>query len=333
MIGKAARALCLAGLAAGVLAVATVADAAAPQAADDPWPALAREVFKNRPLSDGTGLIALTTPYRAADAAVVPLEVRATLPPGDSRRMTGLTIVIDNNPSPVAARFTFGPKARVSGLATRVRVNSYTDVHAVAEFSDGKLYVVKRFVKASGGCSAPALKVADEAKVHLGQMKFRQFALHPKAKMSREAQIMIRHPNNSGLQMNQVTRLYIPAFFVNDLKIWQGKDLILAMKGGISISENPEHSFRLSAERHGAVPGQSGRYQEGRLHGPMARRAFGHVAPRRRPIAGAQKQRTSASACARRSRLTASRDWAGERNMAPNRPGTCLRLSTVCAAT
>ncbi|MGA7971973.1 MAG: quinoprotein dehydrogenase-associated SoxYZ-like carrier [Pseudolabrys sp.] len=252
MIGKTARMVCIAGMAAAMLGIGTVAGLAAGQGTDDPWPGLAREVFKNRPLADGAGLFTLTMPYRAADAAVVPLEVRTTLPAGDERRMTGLTIVIDNNPSPVAARFTFGRKAHVTGLATRVRVNSYTEVHAVAEFSDGKLYMVKRFVKASGGCSAPALKVADEATIHLGQMKFRQFTPHPKAKMSREAQIMIRHPNNSGLQMNQVTRLYIPAFFVNDLKIWQGKELLLAMKGGISISENP--SIRFDFKPNGSAP-------------------------------------------------------------------------------
>ena len=241
-----------AGLAAIALGVGTVASTAAPQASDDPWPTLARDLFKNRSLSDGTRLISLVLPYRAEDAAVVPLSVHTTLPAGDPRRMIGLTIVIDQNPSPVAARFTFGPGAHVSAISTRVRVNSYTDVHAIAELSDGKLYVVKRFVKASGGCSAPALKVADAAKVHIGQMKLRQFTPIPKAGMSREAQIMIRHPNNSGLQMDQVTHLYVPAFFVNDLKIWQGKELLFAMKGGISISENP--SIRFSYVPSGAAP-------------------------------------------------------------------------------
>ena len=43
-------------------------------------------------------------------------------------------------------------------ISTRVRVNNYTDVHAVAELSDGKLYMTKTYVKASGGCSAPATK-------------------------------------------------------------------------------------------------------------------------------------------------------------------------------
>src|SRR6267142_2846733 len=102
---------------------------------------------------------------------------------------------------------------RLAAAATRVRVNNYTDVHAVAELSDGKLYMTKTYVKASGGCSAPAAKNVEEAKGKLGQMRFRQFAKPSEGPTSgaREAQIMIGHPNNSGLQMDQVTQLYIPA--------------------------------------------------------------------------------------------------------------------------
>ena len=60
---------------------------------------------------------------------------------------------------------------------------------------------------------------------------------------SPEAQIMLRHPQNSGLQMDQLTRLYIPPFFIENLKIWQGDDLVLAMDGGIAISEDPNIRF------------------------------------------------------------------------------------------
>ncbi|MEJ2377836.1 MAG: quinoprotein dehydrogenase-associated SoxYZ-like carrier [Pseudolabrys sp.] len=242
MIGKSVRTVCLAGLA--VIGFGTLVAMAAPAQNDDPWPQLKRQVFKNQPLADGSGLIALDMPYRAEDAAVVPLTVRATLPAGDKRHVKRLTIVIDHNPSPVAASFTFGAKADISAISTRVRVNSYTNVHAVAELSDGKLYVVKRFVKAAGGCSAPAIKDASAAKIGIGAMRFRQ--LVPAAASpgrTRQAQIMIRHPNNSGLQMNQITHLYIPPFFVKDLKVWQGKELVLAMDGGISISENPSIRF------------------------------------------------------------------------------------------
>ena len=54
---------------------------------------------------------------------------------------------------------------------------------------------------------------------------------------------MIGHPNNSGLQRDQVTLLYIPAFFVNELRLWQDDSLVLAMEGSISISEDPSIRF------------------------------------------------------------------------------------------
>ena len=59
---------------------------------------------------------------------------------------------------------------------------------------------------------------------------------------------MIGHPNNSGLQMDQVTQLYIPAFFVNELHIWQDDSPVLAMEGGISISEDPNIRFTYVAD-------------------------------------------------------------------------------------
>ena len=76
-------------------------------------------------------------------------------------------------------------------------------------------------------------------------MRYRQFARSGEGPTSgaREAQIMIGHPNNSGLQMDQVTQLYIPAFFVNELRLWQDDSPVLAMEGGISISEDPNIRF------------------------------------------------------------------------------------------
>ena len=210
---------------------------------ENPWPDLARDIFNGRALADSAGLIAIEMPYRAEDAAIVPVTLRATLPPGDTRALKAITLVIDQNPAPVAAAFQVG--AGVTMISTRVRIDSYTNVHAVAELSDGQLYASEVFVKASGGCSAPTAKNAEEAKANLGQMRFRQFSKPTDGPASgpREAQIMIRHPNNSGLQRDQVTLLYVPAFFVRELRVWQGDELVLAMDGGISISEDPNIRF------------------------------------------------------------------------------------------
>jgi sulfur-oxidizing protein SoxY len=234
------RLLCIAGLLSVMLGAGLV------HAADpyDPWPGLVQDIFSNRPMNDGSDVVAIEMPYRAEDAAIVPVTLRTKLSPGDTRRIKTITLVIDQNPAPMAAKFELGPDANVSEISTRVRVNNYTDVHAVAELTDGQLYMVKTYVKASGGCSAPAAKNADEAKARLGQMRYRQFAKPGgPASGAREAQIMIGHPNNSGLQMDQVTQLYIPAFFINELHLWQDDSPVLSMEGGISISEDPNIRF------------------------------------------------------------------------------------------
>jgi sulfur-oxidizing protein SoxY len=237
------RLLCVASLLIAASG-ARIAVAASPEAYD-PWPGLVQDIFNNRQMNDGGDVIGIEMPYRAEDAAIVPVTLRTRLSPTDERHVVSITLVIDQNPAPMAAKFELGKDAKVSEISTRVRVNNYTDVHAVAELSDGKLYVVKTYVKASGGCSAPAAKNPDEANNRIGQMRYRQFARTEQGPTSgaREAQIMVGHPNNSGLQMDQVTQLYIPAFFINELHLWQDDSPVLSMEGGISISEDPNIRF------------------------------------------------------------------------------------------
>ena len=228
-----------------LLAAALHGPAYAAEEPYDPWPGLVQDIFEGRPMQDGAGIVAIEMPARAEDAAIVPVTLRTLLPPADDRRVRAITLVIDQNPAPMAGRFEIGPDSTISEISTRVRINNYTDVHAVAELSDGQLYMTKIFVKASGGCSAPAAKNAEEAKGRLGQIRFRQFsrAGDTPASGAREAQLMIGHPNNSGLQMDQVTRLYVPAFFVSDIRIWQDDKPLLSLQAGISISEDPNIRF------------------------------------------------------------------------------------------
>ena len=54
---------------------------------------------------------------------------------------------------------------------------------------------------------------------------------------------MVRHPNYSGMQMNQLTGLYIPAKFVEHMEVRKGDELVFDMEGGISLSENPNIHF------------------------------------------------------------------------------------------
>ena len=239
------RVIAAALMAAVFVAVPTAVRAQAAAGQDQPseetWNSIKDDIFKGRPILDGSGLVILDAPRRAEDAAVVPIGMRVSFAGDDKRTLQSLTLVIDENPAPVAGTFTIGPRSGVTSISTRVRVNSYSYVRAIAELSDGKLYGVKAFVNASGGCSAPASSNADATRSMLGQMKFRTFRNESDALP--EAQLMLRHPQNSGLQMDQLTRLYIPPFFIDNLKVWQGDDLIVSMDGGIAISEDPNIRF------------------------------------------------------------------------------------------
>lgn len=243
--------------AAALLAGAPEAAAAQQQtrnANDKIWNSLKAEVFGDRPIQLDTGLVSLDAPKRAQDAAIVPVDIRID-PLKAPAGVKSLTLIVDVNPAPVAATFVFGEGAGVTKLSTRLRINDYSYVRAIAETNDGQLHMTQSFVKASGGCSAPALKNQDEAMASMGQMKLRQFPVETADAMTkmRELQLMIRHPNNSGFQRDPLTQYFIPAHFVHTMKVSQGDRLILSMEGGISISEDPNFRFDFVTQDEGEI--------------------------------------------------------------------------------
>jgi sulfur-oxidizing protein SoxY len=205
------------------------------------WPDLRGDIIGDRMPAAAEGAVELSAPYRAHDAATVPVSVKQ---PGPSAPLIESAIlVIDENPAPVAAELTFAPDMHPLNLELRIRVNQYSNVRLIAETADGAL-MTGRFVKASGGCSAPATRDPEVALSTMGEIRVKHFGSVTGAPGSRrEAQLMIRHPNYSGLQRDQVTQLFIPAHFVNIVEVRQGDDLLFTVEGGISLSENPVIRF------------------------------------------------------------------------------------------
>lgn len=218
------------------------------------WEELRYDVFGDREIRDAAGVFAIDAPYRAHDAAIVPVTIRQDA--DTDLTLEKLTLIVDENPAPVVAEFEFGPAMGAIDLETRIRIDLYSNVRAIVEASDGQLYMTGRFVKASGGCSAPALKDMEASIASAGRMKMKFFSLEdkaaslPRSGMRQEAKVMLRHPNFSGMQMNQVTQLFIPAFFIDEMEVKQGDDLVFRLTAGISISEDPVFRFRYT--RNGA---------------------------------------------------------------------------------
>lgn len=202
------------------------------------WKALQKTLFGDRKLQDGSALIKLDAPPRALDAALVPVSIELS----GTQPIKSVWLVIDNNPGPLAGHFKFGPQADPRSIKTRVRVNEYTFVHAVAETSDGTLYSTEKFVKAAGGCSAPAGADDAEAIQAIGNMKLK--LLNPfAAGKPLQAQLMIRHPNYNGMQMNQVTRYYTPARFIKSTEVTYNGASVFSLESDISMSSDPVITF------------------------------------------------------------------------------------------
>lgn len=211
----------------------------------DVWPALQKDVFGDKVPVENPAIVTLEAPVRADDAALVPLTVR--IPADAAQRVKKLTLIVDKNPAPVVAEFTYGAAAGTGErmLSTRVRVDMYSNVRAVVETDDGALHMATKFVKAAGGCSAPALKDTDAALAEAGRMIVRalESAGVSAPAGSREGQLMIKHPQYSGLQLNQATGFYIPAKFIREIDVKRGDETVFKMTGGISISEDPNIRF------------------------------------------------------------------------------------------
>ncbi len=209
---------------------------------DDPWPDLRETLFGERPIAGGAGVVSLEAPYRAYDAAIVPVTIAAEIPQTAERYIKTLTLIVDKNPAPVAAIFNLTPEMGTATISTRIRVNEYTNVRVIAETSDGALHMAEKFVKAAGGCSAPALKDMAAAEARIGKMKLKQ-SRPGAAAQPQEVQLLVSHPNYTGFQMNQLTRHYIPAHFVQDITVSYGGQTLMTVEGAISLSEDPSIHF------------------------------------------------------------------------------------------
>ena len=90
--------------------------------------------------------VILDVPEIAENGAVVPVSVSTTLP-----NVTGITILVPENPSALAASYKLADGAMPS-VGCRLKMAKTSNVVAVVE-SDGKLYTASKEVKVTlGGC-------------------------------------------------------------------------------------------------------------------------------------------------------------------------------------
>ena len=240
----------LLGIAVAVTLAAPASAEMSEAARETRWVELRHAIFGEQAVKEGGDVVRIEAVERAEDAAIVPVTIALAEP--IQKRVRKLYFVIDDNPSPLAAVFRFGTAADPRSIATRVRIDDYTYMHAVAELDDGTLYASRRFIKAAGGCSAPAAADQDAAKSRLGKMKL---AFQGIAQLGAPvtAQLLISHPNSSGLQMDQVTRNYIPADFIQQVRVTYGGEPVLTVDSDIALSEDPSLRFTFLPKQPGEL--------------------------------------------------------------------------------
>jgi sulfur-oxidizing protein SoxY len=212
------------------------------------WKELQHAIFGARSLADGASVIQIEAPEHALDAALVPV----TLTMKSAKPIKSVYLVIDNNPAPLAGHFTFGPRADPHSLKLRVRVNMYTYMHAVAETTDGKLFVARQFIKTSGGCSAPVGSDDAAAMKDIGLMKLHILGSFAPGKPV-QAQLMIRHPNFNGMQMDQITRAFTPPRFIRTIDASYDGAAVFHLDSDISLSTDPVITFGFVPDKKGTL--------------------------------------------------------------------------------
>ena len=213
-------------------------------AEEDMWPILKEQTFGDRAISEEDGLVVLETPSKVEDAALVPLTVR--VPPSVKGKIKSLTLIIDNNPDPKVATLNFGPAAGTGGersFSTRVRVDNFSHVRAILETEDGSLHMTKKFLAAAGGCAAMQAKDPDADTADMGKMIVRKFTPALESSPVWAAQVMVKHPNHNGMQLDINTAEFIPAQFVKEMKVTRDGELVFKLDGTFSISTNPNFRF------------------------------------------------------------------------------------------
>ncbi len=226
------------------------------------WQSIRGDIFGDRKIVEDLNFIDVNAPIQADDGSLVPVTM--SIPTHVAKEAKSITLVIDENPAPVAAKFTFGEAAGLAErrITTRVRLQNFSNVRAVVEMNDGNLYMNTKFVKAAGGCAAPNAKDIDKSLAQYGKIKLRWVknavtaAKYTKSEYQSfpmdEAQVMIKHPNYSGMQRDPKTGEFIPAKIIEKFVVSKGDRMIFKMEGGISLSENP--NFRFTYEGGGSDP-------------------------------------------------------------------------------
>lgn len=100
-----------------------------------------------------SGKLKLDVPEIAENGLVVPVNVEVESPMTEADHVKSVHVFADGNPFPDVVSYRFTPACGKAAASTRMRLAQTQNIIAIAEMSDGKLYLAKNNVKVTiGGC-------------------------------------------------------------------------------------------------------------------------------------------------------------------------------------
>ena len=230
------------------------------------WENLREKLFQSRPIDATPGTVQVIAPLRAAYGASVPVKIVSKLPQTSGLYVKRLYLLVDKNPSPIAAVLDLTTEVGQADFETRLRVDEYSHVRVVAELSNGQLHMDSRYVKTSGGCSAPPNRSALDL---IGKTVLK-VPEQVTMEQPTTADVTVVHPNDTGFELNNVTVMYIPAHFVRSIKVSYGDRKVFDADLDFSISENPTLRFNFVPHGQGQLRAEVEDSKDGRWVGTLA---------------------------------------------------------------
>jgi sulfur-oxidizing protein SoxY len=230
------------------------------------WESLRAKLFGARPVDATPGTVQIIAPLRAAYGASVPVKIVSMLPQTPALYIKRIYLLVDKNPSPVAAVLDLTTEVGQADFETRLRVDEYSHVRVVAELSNGTLHTDSRYVKTSGGCSAPPNRDA----LNLIGTTVLKVPGPVAMNGATAADVTVLHPNDTGFELNQTTVMYIPAHFVRSIKVSYAGRKIFDADLDFSVSENPTLRFNFVPHAQGVLKAEVEDSKDGRWEGTLS---------------------------------------------------------------
>jgi sulfur-oxidizing protein SoxY len=230
------------------------------------WEHLAAQLFPGKRLQQGNGVVQVIAPLRAAYGASVPIKVISKLAQKPELYVRRLHLVVDKNPSPVAISLDLSTEIGQADFETRLRVDEYSHVRVVSELSNGELHTDSRYVKTSGGCSAPPNRDA----LHLIGKTVLKLPAGASMNALTTADVTVIHPNDTGFELNHITVMYIPPHFVRSIKVSYAGRKVFDADLDFSVSENPTLRFNFVPHGAGELRAEVADSKDGQFVGSLA---------------------------------------------------------------